>query len=65
MSTDTLTLEQQAQRKANHSGVEWYVVGKGGRQALVRCDEFKYLQANDGTYWRIDFVAFPKKTEVE
>ena len=62
-------LHANAQRKANHCGLMWYVLARRGtdmdQRELVRCDEFERWKSYNGAYWKIEFIAFPERAEVD
>ncbi len=60
---DDLPPEQDARHKAKHSGKMFYVIGKdkdAGEQVVIPAEDFggwlKYSK-----YYRIDFIAFPRR----
>ena len=61
-ASDTdLPPEQDAQHKAKHSGKMFYVIGRhAGEQVVIPAEDFGSWRRYS-KYYRIDFIAFPRR----
>ena len=57
---DDLPPELTARYKAKHSGQMFYVIGKGEQREVIPCSQLSGWRHN-GKYWRIHFIAFPRR----
>ncbi len=53
-------MQTKAKHKASKSGEMFFVIGKDERCKVIPWHELPYRRQS-GKYWRIDFIAFPRR----